>query len=249
MNMHMPLLVLCLALGLPGVAAAQDARPVEVPVAELAEAAKVQQALEEFIRAYETGNVGLLRSRLDPTMIGYQRFIDGVIQDGSRLRQIRLHLLDSQSLVGPDVAMVQTRWEKRFLSATDLRPGLYTGTSQFLLHRGKDGWRVAAVGGDNPFASQSGVLGRLLLTNVGTPSVPAVSVEVIDPDIAGLGAIVVQLALRDTVIPLTLTETTPGRYVQPFAHAASGPVTLRYMDANPGGGRPPSLLTHSIVLP
>lgn len=132
---------------------------------------------------------------------------------------------------------------------TDLSPGLYAGRSQFLLHSGKDGWRLAAVGGDNPFASQSGVLGRLVLTSVGTPSVPAVSVEVIDPDIAGRGAIVVQLALPDTLVPLTLIETTPGRYVQPFAPAASGPVTLRYMDASPGGGRPPSLLTRSIVLP
>lgn len=240
-------LMLALLLGATG-AQAQGSKPAEVPVADLAEAGRAQQALEDFIRAYETGNIGLLRSKLDPAMIGYQRFIDGMIQDGNRLKQIRIHLLDTQTLAGPDVAMIQTSWEKRFLSATSLQPDLNTGKSQFLLHRGKDGWRVVAVGGDNPFASQSGVLAQLTLTNAGTPMTPSVLITVVDPDLAGKSTIPVQLAYGASVATVTLTETTPGRFatLNPYP-VSGGVVTLRYMDANPGGGRPPSLLTRSVV--
>lgn len=248
-NNRLAALLLALLLGTAG-AQAQGSKPAEVPVADLAEAGRAQQALEEFIRAYETGNIGLLRSRLDPAMIGYQRFIDGMIQDGNRLKQIRIHLLDTQTLAGPDVAMIQTSWEKRFLSVTSLQPDLNTGKSQFLLHRGKDGWRVVAVGGDNPFASQSGVLAQLTLTNAGTVGSPAVMIAVVDPDLAGKGSAAVNLTYGATVATVTLTETTPGRFVTINAYgAASGLVTLKYMDGNPGGGRPPSLLTRSIVLP
>lgn len=251
---RLALLSLATCLGLAGLggfaesAIAQGSRPAEVPVADLAEANKAQQALEEFIRAYESGNIGLLRSRLDPAMVGYQRFIDGMVQDSSRLKQIRLHLLDTQTMAGPDVAIIQTSWEKRFLSATDLRPDLNTGRSQFLLHRGKDGWRVAAVGGDNPFSSQSGVLAQLALTDVGLPLAPAVRIGVVDPDLAGKGSISVQLSYGASTILVVLAESTPGRFGA-VQNVTSGTVTLRYMDGNPGGGRPPSLLTRSILVP
>ncbi len=250
---RMATLGLAMCLGITGLAGftdparAQDNKPIEIPVADLAEANKAQQALEDFIRAYEAGNIGLIRSKLDPGMIGYQRFIDGMVQDTNQLKQIRLHLLDTQTMAGPDVAIIQTSWEKRFLS-TGLSPGLYTGKSQFLLHRGKDGWRVAAVGGDDPFSSQSGVLAQLALTNASLPLAPAVSVEVIDPDLAGKGSISVQLSYGASTILVVLTESTPGRFGTTQS-VTSGTVTMRYMDGNPGGGRPPSLLTRSIVIP
>lgn len=234
--------------GLTATASAQGNKPVEAPVADLAEAGKAQQALEEFIRAYEGGNIGLIRSRLDPGMIGYQRFIDGMVQDSNRLKQIRLHLLDTQTMAGPDVAIIQTSWEKRFLSATTLSPDINSGRSQFLLHRGKDGWRVAAVGGDNPFSSQSGVLAQLVLTDMGLPLAPAVRIGVVDPDLAGKGSTSVQLSYGASSILVVLMESTPGRFGATQA-VTSGTVTLRYMDGNPGGGPPPSLLTRSIVVP
>jgi hypothetical protein len=243
---------LFLAWGI-GVASAQGTTPIRAPIADLAEADKVQQALEGFIRAYETGNVAQIRSQLDPAMIGYQRFIDGMIQDTNRLKQIRIHLLDTQTLVGPDVAVIQTRWEKRFLSATDLRPGIYSGRGQFLMHRGRDGWRVAAIGGDDPFASQSGVLAQLNLTFSGAAAL-SVDVEIVDPDLAGRRQLTgYDLSVNGVpcVMPRSLRETTPGRFFDASGCPASSGdvVVLRYMDVNPGSGRPPSLLTRRVIVP
>lgn len=241
------------------------------PIADLAEAQRVQQALNDFITAYETGNVSVLRNKLDPSMIGYQRFLDGVVRDTTAYKQIRVHLLDTQTLAGPDVAVIQTNWEKRFISVSTFQPGLFTGHSTFLFHRSKEGWRIAAFGGDNLFASQSGVLAQLTFGPAIIPlaSIPVmaagpltVQLEVLDPDIAGLGTINVEFVtnLGDREI-FALTETTPGRYSRPtltFGAGATVPgngvinvpgpvtVTLRYLDNNPGDNRPPSVLTRTI---
>lgn len=258
--------------------AGQPAVPAK-PIADLAEAQRVQQALNEFISAYETGNVSALRNKLDPTMIGYQRFLDGVVRDTTALKQIRIHLLDTQTLAGPDVAVIQANWEKRFISVSSFKPDLFTGHSTFLFHRGKEGWRIAAFGGDNLFASQSGVLAQLTFTPVviplaSIPPLPVVApvpvpvnipmqIEVLDPDIAGLGSINVEVVTdqgdRET---FTLTEVTPGRYTRNtlrFARAVTvvpgngqidltgaANVTLRYLDNNPGDNRPRSMLTRTI---
>lgn len=229
-----------------GPALAESDQTAKVPVADLAEASKAQQALEGFIRSYESGNIELLRTKLDPAMIGYQRFIDGMIADAARMKMIRINLLDTQSVVGPDVAMIQTSWEKRFLTTTGLTPSMYTGRSQFLMHRDQDGWRLAAVGGDNPFASQSGVLAQLSIARAGSAAAPAFVASVVDPDVAGQGFVDVQVSSSNGTSMQRLRETTPGRFEA--AIPGSGTVILRYMDANPGGGRPPSLLTKSAIL-
>lgn len=246
-----------------GLAAAMPARAAEGPVgspldarsraarlADLDEAKKAQAALDELIRAYEVGNVALIRSRLDPAMIGYQRFLDGVVQDSNRLIQIRIHLKDTQVQAGPDVAVIQTRWEKRFLTATGFAPDLYTGQSQFLLHRGKEGWRVAAFGGDNLFASQSGVLAQLGISQTGD----GLRFELLDPDLAGMGSATVTLTMATGSQNLQLNETTPGRFQAVRSNAQLGApstslVTMKYLDSNPGGGRPPSVLTKSALTP
>ena len=211
------------------------------PIADLSEAGKVQQALEELIRAYEAGNSNFIQGKIDPTMLGYQRFLDGVRQDVNALRQIRVHLFNTQVVVGPDVAVVQSDWEKRFLFAANFAPGIFSGHSIFLLHRGKAGWQVAAFSGDNLFASQSGVLGQInvipgvisfaaiapCITGLGCPitTVP-VQIEVIDPDLAGQSSLNVQIATgqgdRET---LTLVATTPGRFIAATLRMSRGPIS------------------------
>ncbi len=248
----------------------QQAAPVK-PIADLAEARRVQQALNDFIPDYETGHVIALRNTLDPTMVGYQRFLDGMVRDTTAYKQIRIHLLDTQTLAEPDVAVIQTNWEKRFISVSTFQPGLFTGHSTFLFHRGKEGWRIAAFGGDNLFASQSGVLAQLTFAPAIIPlaSIPVVAavnipvqIEVVDPDIAGLGSINVEIVtnLGDREV-FALTELTPGRYTRNVLKFGVGPVipgngqidvpgpttlTLRYQDNNPGDNRPPSVLTRTI---
>lgn len=230
-------------------AAAENTEPkLTQPVADLAEARKALKSLDEFIRAYEAGNANLLRAKLAPSLIGYQRLIDGIIQDTNRYKQIRLHLLNTQVLAGPDVAVIQTDWEKRFLDVAGMRPGLFEGHSMFLMHREGEGWRIAAFSGDNPFSSQSGVLGQLTLTYSPAPSAPTLKIEVVDPDMAGNGTLNVSANGSNRV----LTEGLPGRFslIMPASDLVPGYVfTLRYLDNNPGNGRPPSVLTRSLVVP
>ena len=221
--------------------AAVNAEAVPAQIADLSEASKAQQALQELIRAYEAGNSNFIQSKIDPTMLGYQRFLDGVRQDISALRQIRVHLFNTQVVVGPDVAVVQTDWEKRFLFAANLEPGIFSGHSIFLLHRGKDGWQVAAFSGDNLFASQSGVLGQInvvpgvisfaaiapCIIGFGCPitTVP-VQIEVIDPDLAGQLSLNVTLATsQGDQETIALTATTPGRFVATTLRMSRGPIS------------------------
>ncbi len=230
-------------------AAAESSEPkLTPPVADLAEARKALKSLDEFIRAYEAGNVNLLRAKLDPSLIGYQRLIDGMIQDTNRYKQIRLHLLNTQVLAGPDVAVIQTDWEKRFLDVAGMRPSLFSGHSMFLMHREGDGWRLAAFSGDNPFSSQSGILGQLTLTYLAGRAVPTIQIDVVDPDMAGSGTLNVNAGGINRV----LTEGLPGQFslIIPSPGLVSGDIfTLRYLDNNPGNGRPPSVLTSNLVVP
>jgi hypothetical protein len=237
-----------------------------------------RSALDEIIRAYETGDIGLIQSRLDPAMIGYQRFIDGMRRDTTSLKQIRLHLFEAQVTAGPDVAMIQAAWEKRFFGVTDFTPGLFTGRSTFLMHRAKDGWRMAAVSGDNPFSSESGVLATLTVMPGNFPlaalapcpgGLVPVSIELVDPDLAGLQSVAVDFMTnqrdRESIV---LTAISPGRFRRaalPICQEAITPIpgngiieinntavpatlTFRYVDANPGANRSPATLTRSISI-
>lgn len=258
---------------------ASEPKPAVVkPVADLAEAQKAQLALDEVIRAYEMGNVNLIRTRLDPAMIGYQRLIDGIIQDGNAFKQIRLHLFDTQVVAGPDVAVIQTSWEKRFLSVTSFQPGIFSGRAMFLMHRGKEGWRMAAVSGDNPFSSQSGVLGQITFgpamipgatipTALAAPGFISVQISVTDPDLAGQNTLTVEIATaQGDRVNVTLTAASPGYFIyngpvsmqkspsNNFADQVLQVITVptmlsvRYLDNNPGSNRPPSMLTRSIAV-
>jgi hypothetical protein len=257
-------------------AASTPAPFTQAPIADLAEAQQVQAELQALIRAYETGNINALQNHLDPAMIGYQRFVDGVIRDNTLLKQVRVNLFDTQVLAGPDVAVIQTGWEKRFLSLTGFQPGLFTGRSTFLLHRDKDQWKIAAFAGDNLFASQSGVLAQLTASPAvftapagGCAICPTISITLLDPDLAGQGTVAVELiSSQNDRESLTLTATTPGRFIGTIttqidngtpmligsgvvdinSNPALLPVniTVRYRDQNPGSNRPPSYVSQTL---
>ncbi|MBZ0133313.1 MAG: nuclear transport factor 2 family protein [Rhodocyclaceae bacterium] len=273
-------LIAMLLLCLPTASAmAQDVPAGKKPaVAGFEDMKAARAALDEIIRAYETGDIGLIQARLDPAMIGYQRFIDGMRRDATGLKQIRLHLFEAQVTAGPDVAMIQAAWEKRFFGVADFTPGLFTGRSTFLMHRAKDGWRMAAVSGDNPFSSESGVLATLTvmpgylplasLLPCGGGDVP-VSIDLVDPDLAGLQSVTIEAVTsqgdREGVV---LTAVSPGRFrranmpicqefitpipgssiVEIKADAVPATLTFRYVDANPGANRPPATLTRSVTI-
>lgn len=249
--------------------AAAAAQLKQAPIADLAEAKKARSALDELIRAYETGNIAFIQSRLSPSMIGYQRFLDGVGRDSNLMKQIRIHLFDTQVTAGPDVAMIQTGWEKRFISVASFAPELYSGRSLFLLHRDQGEWKIANMSGDNLFASQSGVLGKITLS---APSIPGpcpcatiLTVTLLDPDMAGQGSAIVEvLSTQGERETLTLIETTPGRFTNtavdfdiaggfvPGNGVVEGTAgsrilfTFRSLDRTPGSNRPPSYVLKTL---
>lgn len=237
-------------------------------VAGFAEGEKAWAAFGKLIRAYETGDVVQLQSFLDPSMIGYQRLLDGTRRDANTLKQLRIHLSNSRVIAGPDVAVIETNWEKRFLGVTDLQAGKHSGRSMVLMHLDKNGWKFAAISGDNLFAGESGSLALLSFSKPSAQNVTGVSttaVEVLDPDMAGKGSIQVEflVANGDREV-FMLTETSLGKFVKASFLASSKnavlndaaldfpqgslptTLTMRYLDQNPGDGRPPSILSKTI---
>lgn len=254
----------------PAAQARAPENAIKGPVADLEEARKARAALDALIRAYETGDIGFLRSRIAPSMIGYQRFIDGVARDVHLMKQTRIHLFDTQVTAAPDMAVIQTGWEKRYLPVIAMgTPALLSGRGMFLLHRDQGEWKLAAMAGDNLFASQSGVMGQILLSQSSIPGpcpcAPVIAVTLVDPDIAGIGSVTLEvISSQGEHETLTLTETTPGRFVNgavPFDIAGGYVVgnsvvegtagsailfTFRYLDRNPGGNRPPSWVVRQL---
>lgn len=122
---------------------------------------KAGAALEELMRHYETGDIEFIRNHLDPSMIGYQKLVDDMVKETNQCKQMRVRLVDTQIQAGPDLAVIQTGWEKRCLQLPNFTPRLNRGTSTFLMHRAKNGWGMAALSGSNLFIAPSSTLATL----------------------------------------------------------------------------------------
>jgi hypothetical protein len=148
--------VLSLTTLRPAIGGASQGLPAEedVEVMTLAQVHAARRAFDDFLRAYEQGDLAGLRARLDPGFIGYQALLDAAQQDFHALRLIRVHLARPRVTAGRDVAVIQTTWEKRFVDAATFRPGLTTGQITVLMHRMPSGWVLAAVHGHSPFWTQ-----------------------------------------------------------------------------------------------
>lgn len=273
-------LVLAATLAMPMAANAADTAPTvdaaspapaatSAVVASRERAADARQAFDDFLRAYERGDLAMLQRHLDASMIGYGQFLDGVQADSARQRQTRIALRDVQVMAGPDVAVIQARWQKRFLAAATFQPALQEGAGMFMLHRGVDGWRLAAIAGDTPFAGGGGVLAQVVFQPALLACPPAaacpVTLEVRDPDVAGNGSVSLVMTTsigdRETLV---LNETSPGRFllttlsINPstpvtgngLLEAGSGTVfTATYTDATAGPGRPATPVSAKARLP
>lgn len=217
---------LALLLSSEPATAAGQTDPAPKPMASMEDAREAQLALDRFIQAYESGNTTVIRSMLDPAMIGYQQFIDGIRRDISAMKQLRIHLYDTRIIAGPDVTVVHTQWEKRFLAANDLSPGLLRGSSTFLLHKTSGGWKFAALAGDNLLSSSNGTLAKLTFTPsqlsysslpssaaAAPPPMSGFTIAVEDPNLIGIGSISVEFRTsQGDVETFSLTETSPGRF-------------------------------------
>lgn len=138
-------------------------------IADFQDANQALAALEALLRAYEQGNVEWIRARLDPSMIGLQRFLDDMFTDTTLCKQMRIHLLDTQVQAGPELAIVQTSWEKRCVLVPSFTPVLITGHGSFFLHRGSQGWRLVQAGGSSGQPACTAGTGGVTCTSSGSP--------------------------------------------------------------------------------
>lgn len=112
-----------------------------------------QQSLDEFIRAYERGDIAYIQRRLDPNMIGYNVFLNSMMEDASAQKQIRFLIQNRNAQCGSDLAVINFRWEKRFIDLVSFEPRLQTGQASVLTYLKAGEWRLSGITGDNPFAS------------------------------------------------------------------------------------------------
>lgn len=113
-------------------------------------ASAAHQALNEMLRTYESGNTVNLQSYFDSSMIGYQKLIDGISVEANNCKQMRINLSNTKTQVGPDLAVIQTNWEKRCLLLPNFKPVVESGQSNFLMHKNLNGWKMTGISGANP---------------------------------------------------------------------------------------------------
>lgn len=268
------------AASLPASAASTPASAASEPGAkrqgDFQDLLAAREALNEVIRAYESGDIMHFERHLDHDVIGRSRFMDSLRRDANNLRQVRMHLSDVEQHAGSEVMVLRARWEKRYLLASNLQPGMSSGRSVFLLHRSPLGWRLAAVAGDSPFGAASGAQAKLLvnpstISLASLPYSPVVygpfSIEVQDPDLSGLSSLSVEVQTsqgdRET---FSLQAMGGGRFVSspitfdrlraPGALSGNGVIevwsattlSVRHVDLEPGLNRPALTLMRRIPI-
>jgi hypothetical protein len=120
-----------------------------------------QRNLDDFISAYERGDIAYIQRRLDPSMIGYGAFLNSMMQDISAQKQIRFLIQNRNAQCGTDLAVINFTWEKRYLDLVTFQPRLQTGQASVLTYLKAGEWRLSGISGDNPFASSLNVSSSL----------------------------------------------------------------------------------------
>jgi hypothetical protein len=199
-------------------------------IGEPEDARKALAAFEDILRAFEAGNVSVIRQKLDPSMIGFQQLLDNITLESNECKQMRVTLVNTQVQAGPNLAVLQTGWEKRCLLLPSFTPKLTTGRSTVLLHLGSNGWTFAAITGGSmlersAFPSGARTLATLAVVNarasyasagggVAPPAALPFSITVTDPDRVGAASVTVTITTsapfaNDSMV-LTLPAVSPG---------------------------------------
>lgn len=140
-------------------------------IGSLDDARLARLALDEMLRAYEKGDSNWIRNRLDPSLIGYQKFLDDMETENRLCKQMQIHLLDTQVQAAPDIAIVQSGWEKRCSLLPDYKPVLITGQSAFLMHKNNNVWSLVQFGSGNQTPACAARGNFLVCTSTGSPFV------------------------------------------------------------------------------
>ncbi|MES2948285.1 MAG: FecR domain-containing protein [Pseudomonadota bacterium] len=190
-------------------------------IGDPADARKALAAFESFLRAFEVGDVSQLRQRLNPSMIGYQQLLDNITLGNNECKQTRVNLFNTQVQAGPDLAVVQTNWEKRCLLLPSFTPRLKSGHATVLMHLEAGGWTFAAITAGNMFdrADPPTAPARPSGNTPTTPGTTPVTAPVTTP---GTTPVTTPVTTPGTT-PVTPPVTTPG--TTPVTTPGTTPVT------------------------
>jgi hypothetical protein len=164
--------------------------------ATAADRALLETQLLALIDAYERGDVGFFQAKIDPAMPGYSRVLDAMRRDATAQTRPRLLFTDQTWSVGPNVALLQARFQKRYFNARDLNPELVEGRVVMLLSRDGDLWRISAITGDSPFESRALApcsTGVIRLLSPANSNAEPFFIEVDDADLASVPSIQVDI--------------------------------------------------------
>ncbi len=200
------------------------------------EARKALMGFENFLRTFEAGDISALRQQLDPAMIGYQQLLDNITYGNNECKQMRVNLFNTQVQAGPDLAVVQTSWEKRCLYMPTFSPKLASGRATVLLHRGANGWQFAAITAGNMF-DRFAVSVTPPTKPTGTPTTPGSTTPGTTPTTPSTTP-----STPGTTTPGT---TTPGTTPTPPSTAPSTPGTTTPGTTTPGTTPTPPSTTPS----
>lgn len=104
-----------------------------------------------LVQALESGDTAGIENALDRKMPGYQKFVEELRTEASRVHQVRVNLKDVTWRVNAELAVMAARFEKRFVDAADAVPGLFEGRMTLFMRQAGGRWIVTGVSGDNLF--------------------------------------------------------------------------------------------------
>ncbi len=133
---------------------ALGAEPAITVVSEQSEVQHAVEAMQRLVTAYTTGNQMQLEALLEPKMIGYSRVVDGMRDAQTTQNQLRLSLSDTRTQISEHVVLIQTRWDKRYVSNPGRQAVHKSGLCTMVMRPELSGWRLSALNGDNPFSAE-----------------------------------------------------------------------------------------------
>ncbi len=129
------------------------AEPAITAVSEQSEVQHAVDAMQRLLAAYTSGNQAQVESLLEPKMIGYSRVVDGAREAQTTQNQLRLTLSDTRTQISEHVVLIQTRWDKRYVSNPGRQAVHKGGLCTLVMRPDLSGWRLSALNGDNPFSA------------------------------------------------------------------------------------------------
>ena len=196
---------------------------------------KIQKSIEEIFNLYESGSLTSFQNKFDSSTVGLQKLMDSIATEISQCKQIRVNLNNTKIIIGTNVAVLQTGWEKRCLQMPTLTSQLLTGEGSFMLHKSAFGWKIVGLTGTMPFSSVKIPVALTASTTTtcatisSTSTVPVLvpfTITVVDPNRASQNSIQVQISTGSDSELLTLTaiQSSPGTFTVTtvLAHQGSG---------------------------